>query len=38
MAKDKSNAKNKSVMGKLVKQVRQKGTGGVIHPNAQLKV
>ena len=27
----------KNVMGKLTKQVRQRG-GGVIHPNAQLKV
>lgn len=32
MGKDKKN-----VMGKLIKQVRQRGSG-VIHPNAQLKV
>jgi hypothetical protein len=38
MAKEKSNAKNKNVMGKLVKQVRQKGTASAVHPNAQLKV
>jgi hypothetical protein len=38
MAKKDGRTKDKNhVMGKLLKQVQQKG-GGVIHPNAQLKV